>query len=163
MTNFFKNIFFLLFFLGCTTNTSVSDKMNKEKNEWELLNEIKDEKWNSEKIVAVLGRPNSILREGINNQEFWIYLDKNLNIQKWSIGISSEGKIHSVTFFPNISNRNLFNKENTKNYWGSSCLEKKEQINNKDFIDNIYYLDCGDGRKIYLNNLKEITSLLLVF
>ena len=106
--------------------------------------------------------PNSVLSEG-SNKEYWIYRDKNLDIQKWSIGGSSSGKIFAVTFFPNISNRNLFKKENTKNYWGNSCIEKKEQINNKEFIDNIYFLDCGEGRKVYLNNLKEIYSLLLVF
>lgn len=119
--------------------TYVSDKINKQENEWELLNKIKHEKWNSEKITAVFGPPNSILREGKYNKEYWIYLDKNLDIQKWSIGVSSDGKIFAVTFFPNISNRDLFTKENTKNYWGNSCLEKKEQINNKEFIDNIFF------------------------
>jgi hypothetical protein len=163
MIKLFTSIISLLFFLGCTTHTGVSDKMNKEKNEWELLNKIKSEKWNSERITTVFGPPNSILREGISNQEFWIYLDKNLNLQKWSIAVSSNGQIFSITFFPNISNRDLFTKENVKNYWGNTCLEKKEQINNKEFIDNIYFLDCGEGRKVYLNNLKEISSLLLVF
>ncbi len=163
MISLFKNIIFLLVILGCTTHPHVSDKINKQENEWELLNKIKHENWNSEKITAVFGPPNSILREGKKNKEYWIYLDKNLDIQKWSIGVSSDGKIFAVTFFPNISNRDLFKKENTINYWGNSCLEKKEQINNKDFIDNIYFLDCGEGRKVYLNNLKEISSLLLVF
>ena len=163
MIKLFKNITFLLFFLGCTTHPHVSDKINKEKNEWELLNKIKHEKWNSEKVTAAFGPPNSILREGTSNQEYWIYLDKILDIQKWSIGVSSDGKIFAVTFFPNISNRDLFTKENTKYYWGNSCLEKKEKINNKEFIDNLYFLDCGEGRRVYLNNLKEISSLLLVF
>jgi hypothetical protein len=163
MIKLFKNIIFLTFIFGCTTHTLVSDKINKQENEWELLNKIKNEKWNNEKLTAVFGPPNSILREGKNNKAYWIYLDKNLDIQKWSIGFSPDGKIFSITFFPNISNRDLFTKENTKNYWGNSCLEKKEQINNKEFIDNIYFMDCGEGRRVYLNNLKEISSLLLVF
>ena len=161
MIKIFKNVIIFLFILGCTAHTTVPDKTNKEKNEWELLNKIKSEKWNSERIATVFGPPNSILREGV--KEFWIYLDKNLDIQKWSIGVSTNGNIFSITFFPNISNRDLFTKENAKNYWGNTCLEKKEQINNKEFIDNLYFLDCGEGRRVYLNNLKEISSLFLVF
>ena len=71
MIKLFKNIIFLLFILGCTTQPHVSDKINTQENDWELLNKIKHEKWNSEKITAFFGSPNSILREGKNNKEYW--------------------------------------------------------------------------------------------
>ena len=69
MISLFKNIIFLLVILGCTAHPHVSDKINKQENEWELLNKIKHENWNSEKITAVFGPPNSILREGKKNKE----------------------------------------------------------------------------------------------
>ena len=159
-----RNVIILLsFFLiaSCSKNKVKENQTQdvKTNNEWSLIDRIESEKWDQEKLIGSLGKPNEVIHNQKKSADLWVYDYPQPNHQKWGFEVTKDGKIFSITFIPNASTRDKFTIESISQKWGASCVKKKEVDSSQHFVRNIYYLDCGVSRRAYFNRYNEVTSV----
>jgi phage pi2 protein 07 len=128
---------------------------------WSLIDRIETEKWDQEKLIKSLGKPDEVIPDLKQTVDLWVYNYPQPNHQKWGFEISRNGKIVSATFVPNASTRDGFTIEKISQKWGVSCAKKKEVDSSQHFVRNIRFLDCGKNRRAYINRYDEVTSLAI--
>lgn len=152
-------IFPTIFSCSFNKNSIEAEEKSSIKDEWDLISKIEKEKWNKEKIIKIFGKPGKIYNEEKDPSESLIYYDLKLDYQNWAFDIKKDGSLEGFLFIPNYSNRKNFSQEIIKSKWKEDCVKKVETDLSQHFIRKIYYLQCGEYKRVDLTNHDEVTSL----
>jgi hypothetical protein len=157
-----KLVSILIFIIACSKITPRHEEHSQRinpNNDWAILNELELNTVNKEYVLNIFGTPREVFNDEKKKIEYLIYDDVQTKRQKWSLGINNIGKLTSITFIPNYTNREAFPLEILKNKWGEKCIKKKDVDISQHFIRNIYYLDCGEKYRAYLDKNDEVMNI----
>lgn len=149
-----KYVHLLLICLSC----SFSQKQQQNTvNFWEVL-ETYNSSWDKKQIISKLGEPHEVIER--EDESLWIFNSTKTKFQSWASGVTRDGKISGIAYFPTSSGKSMYIFEVEKRWESQNCIHKKETKLIADNFQTNRTLECDNGKKIVeYNRYNEVAGI----
>ena len=146
-----RSLLFLLLCLSCTKDSKTDHHLKY--GPWPVLENFHKQSWDTEKILAHLGKPNEVIKSK-DGSPTWVYYDTITGYQSWAVGVSaSDQKITGIAYFPGSTGKTLLVKDLESRWKDRGCIRSKET---KLIAGHNYstenFLECDNGTKVIKYN-----------